>query len=53
MTVAGAAHGVNGYGMVLFDKANRKITCELHTFDAERRPAPRSVPGWPLTITVP
>ena len=52
MTVAGAAHGVGGYGTVIFDKAKRQITCELHTFDQERRPAPRTVPGWPMTIDV-
>ena len=53
LTVAGVAHGVNGYGIVLFDKKKRTITCELNTFDSERRPAQRSVPGWPLTIRVP
>lgn len=53
LTVAGAAHGVNGYGIVRFRKAERKIVCEIHTFDAERRPAPREVAGWPLTISVP
>lgn len=53
LTVAGAAHGVGGYGTVLFNRKDRTITCELNTFDAERRPAPRDVPGWPLTIQVP
>ena len=53
LTVAGAAHGVGGYGMVIFDKEKRQITCQLHTFDAERKPAPREVPGWPMTIQIP
>lgn len=53
LTVAGAAHGVGGYGTIVFDKAGRRITCELHVFDQERRPAPRPVPGWPFTIQVP
>lgn len=53
LTVAGAAHDVGGYGMVLFDKAKRQITCELHAFNAEREPAPREVAGWPLVIDVP
>lgn len=52
LTVAGAADGIVGYGMVVFDKANNQITCELHTFDEERSPDPKDVPGWPLTIDV-
>lgn len=52
LTVAGAAHGVGGYGTVLFDKKARTITCELHTFDADRNPKPVEVPGWPFTIKV-
>ncbi len=52
LTVAGAAHGVGGYGMVIFDKTKKQITCKLHTFDQERRPAPKDVPGWPMTIDV-
>ena len=29
LTVGGVAHGVNGYGIVSFDKKQRTITCEL------------------------
>ena len=50
LTVAGTAHGVNGYGMLLFDKDNRQITMQLHTMDQDRNPSNQSVPGWPLTI---
>ncbi|HAD61812.1 MAG TPA: hypothetical protein DCG12_21450 [Planctomycetaceae bacterium] len=53
LTVAGAAHGVGGYGTVTFNRAKRTITCDIHVFDQERRPAPRKVPGWPLEIAVP
>ncbi len=52
LTVAGAAHGVNGYGMVLFDKRNHRITCRLHTMDQDRKPNQQVVPGWPMTIEV-
>ena len=52
MTVAGAAHGVNGYGMLLFDKTNRTITMELHTMDQNREPSRESVPGWPRTLQI-
>ena len=52
MTVAGAAHGVNGYGVLLFDKVNRTITMELHTMDQNRDPSRESVPGWPRTIQI-
>lgn len=53
LTVAGTAHGYNGYGMVLFDKEKRRITLELHTMNQDRQPSNESVPGWPLTIDVP
>ena len=53
LTVAGAAHGVGGYGMVTFDRKTRTVTCDIHVFDQERRPAPRKVPGWPFQFTVP
>jgi arylsulfatase A-like enzyme len=52
MTVAGAAHGVNGYGVLLFDKVKRTITMELHTMDQNRDPSRESVPGWPRTIKI-
>ena len=53
LTVAGTAHGHNGYGMLLFDKDERKITVQLHTMDQDRKPNNLDVPGWPLTIEVP
>lgn len=52
ISVAGTAHGENGYGMLLFDTVNRKITIELHTMDADRKPSHHKVPGWPLTVDV-
>ena len=52
MTVAGTTHGVNGYGMLVFDKTTRTITMELHTMDQNREPSRRSVPGWPRTIQI-
>lgn len=53
LTVAGVAHGINGYGMILLDKENRRITCHLHTMDQDRKPNQQNVPGWPMTIEVP
>ncbi|WP_167546763.1 sulfatase-like hydrolase/transferase [Stieleria maiorica] len=53
LTVAGTAHGYNGYGMVLFDNVKRQITLQLHTMDGDRNPSNEPVPGWPLTIDVP
>lgn len=52
LSVAGIAHGENGYGMVLFDKVNHTITMELHTMDDDRNPSQQKVPGWPLTVEV-
>jgi arylsulfatase A-like enzyme/phosphodiesterase/alkaline phosphatase D-like protein len=52
LSVAGTAHGVNGYGMLLFDKSNRTITMELHTMDQNREPSHESVPGWPRTLQI-
>ncbi|HIK93275.1 MAG TPA: hypothetical protein EYG03_15035, partial [Planctomycetes bacterium] len=52
VSVAGTAHGENGYGMLLFDKDKHQITMELHTMDQDRRPSNQRVPGWPLTIDV-
>ena len=52
ISVAGTAHGVNGYGMLLFDKDSRKITIELHTMNGDREPSHESVPGWPLTLEI-
>ncbi|NND97654.1 MAG: sulfatase-like hydrolase/transferase [Pirellulaceae bacterium] len=53
ITVAGTAPGVSGYGLVVFDKRNRRITCQLHTLDEQRDPAPRVVAPWPFTIEIP
>ena len=53
LTVAGTAHGYNGYGMVVFDKQERRIVLELHTMNQDREPSNEEVPGWPLTIDVP
>lgn len=53
ITVAGTGHGINGYGMILFDNQARQITLQLHTMDQERQPNEIAVPGWPLTIDVP
>ncbi len=52
MTVAGTAHGFNGYGMLLFDKNERTITMELHTMDQNREPSRESVPGWPRILKI-
>jgi arylsulfatase A-like enzyme len=52
LSVAGTAHGVNGYGMLLFDKTKRTITMELHTMDQNREPSRESVPGWPRTLQI-
>ena len=52
LTVAATAPGVNGYGMIVFDKQNSTITCEIHTMDAERVPSGEAVPGWPHQIGV-
>ena len=52
LTVAGAAHGVGGYGMVIFNRETSQITCQLHTFNQDRDPDPHPVAGWPLTIDV-
>ena len=52
LSVAGTAHGENGYGILLFDKDNQQITMELHTMDQDRRPSRQAVPGWPLTVEI-
>lgn len=52
LTVAGAAHGVNGYGIILFDKRKRTITLELHTMDQNREPSQEAVPGWPRILKI-
>jgi arylsulfatase A-like enzyme len=52
LSVAGTAHGENGYGILLFDKDKKQITMELHTMDQDRRPSGQAVPGWPLTVKI-
>jgi len=52
LSVAGTAHGENGYGILLFDKDKHQVTMELHTMDQDRRPSHQLVPGWPLTVKV-
>lgn len=52
LTVAATAPGINGYGMIYFDKVKNTITCDLHTMDSERQPDGKSVPGWPHRIQV-
>jgi hypothetical protein len=52
LSIAGVAHGWNGYGMVIFDKQQSTITLQLHAMDQDRKPIQESVPGWPLTIPV-
>lgn len=50
MSVAGVAHGFNGYGIVLFDNTNKRITIEVHTMNDDREPSNQKVPGWPLIL---
>ena len=52
ITVYGTAPGTQGYGLVHFNKKEMLIRIELHTFDADRKPDHKNVPGWPLTIQV-
>ncbi|MDG1897506.1 MAG: sulfatase-like hydrolase/transferase [Fuerstiella sp.] len=52
LSVAGTAHGENGYGMLLFDKDKHQVTMELHTMNQDRRPSHQAVPGWPLTVKI-
>ena len=52
LTVAGTAHGVGGYGVIIFDTTKNEITCELNTFNADREPEQKPVDGWPKTIRV-
>ena len=53
ISVAGTAHGYNGYGIVEFRKEQRQIVLHLHTMNQDRRPSGEKVPGWPLIIDVP
>ena len=50
VTVYGAGNGLNGYGMVLFDTANREIELQFHPMNEERQPMKVKVSGWPHTV---
>lgn len=52
LTLVAKADGLQGYGMILFDKDKHRITLELYTFDANREPKQVAVPGWPMVIDV-
>lgn len=52
LTVAATAPDKQGYGMVLFDKPNSRITLQLHTLDSDRKPDQEQIPGWPLSLDV-
>ena len=52
LTVAATAPGANGYGIVVFNKRDMTITCELHSMDAERVPDGKIFRGWPHRIDV-
>mgnify|MGYP003662960811 CR=1 FL=1 len=52
MTLVGKADGLQGYGMVLFDKNLHQITLEIYTFDSNREPKQVPVAGWPKVIQV-
>ncbi len=53
LTLTAKADGLQGYGMILFDKDQHRITLELYTFDENREPKQIEVPGWPKVIDVP
>jgi phosphodiesterase/alkaline phosphatase D-like protein len=52
LTLVAKADGLQGYGMILFDKDKHRITLELYTLDANREPKQLAVPGWPKVINV-
>ena len=52
VSMAAKADGLQGYGMILFDKSKHEITFELYTFDADREPKHVAVAGWPKVIRV-
>lgn len=52
VTMAAKADGLQGYGIVKFDKDQSAITFELYTLDAEREPRQVAVAGWPHRIKV-
>lgn len=53
LTLTAKADGLQGYGMILFDKDQHRMTLELYTFDENREPKQIAVPGWPKVIEVP
>lgn len=50
ITMYGAGNGLNGYGIVLFDTANRMIELQFHPMNEERKPIKTNVPGWPHRV---
>jgi len=52
LTLTAKADGLQGYGMIRFDKDRHQITLQLYTFDADREPKQIDVPGWPKRIEV-
>jgi len=50
VTMYGAANGLNGYGIVVFDPKNREAELQLHPMDEERKPMKANVFGWPHTV---
>ena len=52
ITLVAKADGLQGYGIVRFDKDQSTVTFELYTLDAEREPKQVAVPGWPHRIPI-
>jgi len=50
MTVNAAANGLNGYGMMIFDQKQRRITLEFYPMNEERKPMTADVAGWPMSL---
>ena len=46
----GAANGVNGYGLIIFDQKKRTITMGFRPMNEDRKPIEMDVEGWPLTV---
>ena len=53
LTLVGKADGLQGYGVILFDKDHHSITIQLSTFDSDREPKQVPVAGWPKVIQGP
>lgn len=50
VTMYGAGNGLNGYGIVLFDTAGKKIDLQFHPMNEQRQPIQKKIPGWPHTV---